>query len=661
MTAREPSRLDPARLRLVAAAGVVAVVAGGMPAIAASRPAPGLVRLVAGVPAWAHLPIAAAEPREARVDIALVLRGRDQAGLRRFVSAVSDPSSSAYRHFLTPAQYAARFAPTPGEARAAAGWLRSVGMSVDHTTPNRTLIAAHGTAAAVAKAFHTSFGLFHDAGRLLRAPLSDPVIPARLGAAVEGVTGLAQMPLAPAAPPAPAFINGRPCSRYFGQKHATGLPSYDGHHPAYAVCGYTPHQLRSAYGVSTLGLSGKGASVGIVDAFASPSVAADVNRWSRLHGLPAFRPGQFTQKLYPGASSLPEANVGGLVDFDPQGWQGEETLDVEAVHTMAPRAKIFYYAGTNAAAADPGLYLAESQAIESGKVQVVSNSWSLPDDAPLPSDQLLLNLEANQAAATGVTLDFATGDQGDEISTLGIRSVDFPSDSPQVTAVGGTTLKIGRTGKRVGETYWGTEKVPLVGGHWAFGKHATGGAGGGGNSILYPEPAWQRGVVPASLATHGGVAPGRVVPDVSMDSDPTTGMLIGETMTFAGGKTKFGEFRIGGTSVACPLFSGLVALAVQRHHGRGLGMIMPTLYAHAKTAAGRRELFNDPSLVKQRHGQTAFANIRSDHVDPTNPNSPRIFTLRTLGNLGTLHQRRGYDDSTGLGSPKAAALVAVLR
>jgi subtilase family serine protease len=145
-----------------------------------------------------------------------------------------------------------------------------------------------------------------------------------------------------------------------------------------------------------------------------------------------------------------------------------------------------------------------------------------------------------------------------------------------------------------------------------------------------------------------------------MDADPTTGMLVGETMTFAGGVTRFGEFRVGGTSLSCPLFSGLLALAVQRHHGHGLGLITPTLYHRARRAADRRALFNDPSRVGQHHGQPHFANVRADHADPSNPASPRVYTLRTLGNLGSLHQRVGYDDSTGLGSPKAARLIALL-
>src|SRR5207248_8644287 len=128
----------------------------------------------------------------------------------------------------------------------------------------------------------------------------------------------------------------------------------------------------------------------------------------------------------PGATSLPEVSVGGRIDFDPQGWQGEETLDVEAVHAMAPAANIVYYAASNEAAVDPGLYVAEAEAVEQGTAQVVSNSWSLPYDFPLPDDQVLFDTVASEAAAIGITLDYSTGDGGDEITAVGQRSADFP-------------------------------------------------------------------------------------------------------------------------------------------------------------------------------------------------------------------------------------------
>jgi subtilase family serine protease len=618
--------------------------------------------LISAMPSWAldAKPVGA-EPAGARVDVALLLRGRDAAELSAFDAAVSDPSSASYRHFLTDSQYAARFAPTTAAVALTRTWLQTVGLTVDGTTPNRTLVYAHATAAKVASAFHTRLGLFNVAGSLLRAPLSEPTIPAALRGSVAAVSGLAQTQLAPTASPAPAFVNARPCSAYYGQKIAAKRLRYDGTRRPYAVCGYTPKQLQSAYGVNHTGLSGKGATVAIVDAFASPSVLGDANRWSTRHGLPRFKGSQFSQVLYPGASSLPEANLGGVVDFDPQGWQGEETLDVEAVHAMAPGARVIYYAGTNVASADPGLYVAEAEAVEAGKAQVVSNSWGLPFDQPLPTDQVLFDVIASEAAATGITIDVSSGDDGDEIANVGERTADFPATSPKVTAVGGTTLRINRAGQRLGETYWGTKKVPMVKGHWSFKKATTGGAGGGGVSQSYAEPAWQRGVVPAAEANEGVAKPGRVVPDVSMDADPTTGMLIGETVTFASGKTRYAEYRIGGTSVACPLFSGLLALAVAKNHGKGLGMIAPTLYAAARTAKGRARLFNDPSRVTKAHGESTFADVRADYLDTSNPASKVIYTLRTLGNLGSLHQRRGYDDSTGLGSPKAPAIIRTLK
>jgi subtilase family serine protease len=662
--------LPHTRFRALAAASAALAVVAAAPALASaghgstagSAAGASATTLAGAVPSWAlGTKPAAAEPATATVTVALLLKGRDEPGLRSFDAAVSNPSSPSYRHFLTQAQYAVRYAPLASEASATRSWLQSAGLTVDGTTPHNSLVVAHGTAATVARAFHTSFGRFDVNGSLLRAPTVAPSLPASLRSTIVSVSGLAQTEIAPDAAPAPAFVNARPCSKHYGQKVAHNKPKYDGHHQDYAVCGYTPKEIRSAYGVDKTSLTGKHATVGIVDAFAAPTVKSDTNKWSKKHHIPKLKKHQFSQVLYPGASDLPEASVAGVVDFDPQGWQGEETLDVEAVHTMAPAAKIVYYAGTNTSAVDPGLYYAEDEAVEGGKVQVVSNSWGLPDDSPLPSDKSLFNSIAKEAAAEGITLDFASGDDGDEVQNLGERSADFPATSPKVTAVGGTTIEIGHHGKRLGETYWGTEKVPMVHHDWDFSEQAFGGAGGGGVSTSYAEPSWQKGIVPSNYATYGVRKPGRVVPDVAMLADPTTGMLIGETMTFADGQVRFTQYRLGGTSVACPLFSGLVALAIQKHHGKGLGVLGPTLYKHAQTAKGEKKMFHDPTGVTTKDSHSTYANVRSDYVDPSNPKSDKVFTLRTLGNLGTLHQRKGYDDSTGLGSPKAKGVIHALK
>jgi subtilase family serine protease len=367
-----------------------------------------------------------------------------------------------------------------------------------------------------------------------------------------------------------------------------------------------------------------------------------------------LRPGQLTQTTFGPLSNPPEVNLGGLGLLDPQGWSSEETLDVEAVHAIAPRARIHYFGAlTNL---NSTLYLALAQAVDSG-AQVVSNSYGSGDDAPMAVDKLLFDSIARQAAARGVTLDFSTGDDGDEVAAEGFRTADFPATSDLVTAVGGTSLKVGRGGRWRGETYWGDQKIPLSHGHWDLGHAEFNGAAGGGVSRSYAEPAWQRGVVPNSLTTDGVPRPGRVEPDLSMVADPTTGFRIGQTMTPSSGGARYVEFRIGGTSLACPLFSGLLALAVELRHGRPLGLVTPTLYHAARTTAGRTRLFHEPDTVTTRGGQSLFANVRPDYADPANTSSKVSVTLRTLGNLGTLHALRGYDDSTGLGTPKAGPLV----
>jgi subtilase family serine protease len=647
-----------------------AVLATGTPALAVSQSSSHPVQhLIEAVPSWAHGLPAALVKQTAPVQISLLLKGRNQAELRQFVAKVSDPASPSYRHFLTRAEYQRRFAPGAADVAAAKRWLRGAGFTVDTTTPNGSIVTAHATSALVGKVFDTTFGLFRVAGHLLRAPLSEPTLPAALRPLVATVIGLAQNPAVSNATPAPAYLNARPCSRYFGQKIAKRLPKYQGVHQPYAICGYRMGQLRSAYGVDRVASTGKGAKIAVVDAFASPTITADVNTWSRRMGLPGLRPGQLVQQTLPGMSSLPQLTPLGVPVLDPQGWQGEQSLDIEAVHGMAPGATIYYYAALSGFGLNVGPYevglepllVALAQAVESGAADLVSNSWGGANDNPTPGDTLVLDAITNQAAATGITINFSSGDSGDEVAASGVRVANFPATSTGVTAVGGTTLEVGKDGRRVRESYWGTQKVAGARGRWDVSKKTFSGAAGGGVSTAYPQPSWQKGIVPAGEATYGGLkTPGRVEPDLSMVADSTTGMLIGYTQHFPDGTDRYGEYRIGGTSLSCPLLTGLLALAVAQGHHR-LGLITPTLYAKSRTAAGRARLFYDPVAIPRKHGRSTLANVRPDYAKDGDVHSGVGYTLRILSNLGTLHARRGFDDSTGLGTPRAPALVAALR
>ncbi|HEY2982764.1 MAG TPA: serine protease, partial [Jatrophihabitantaceae bacterium] len=188
---------------------------------------------------------------------------------------------------------------------------------------------------------------------------------------------------------------------------------------------------------------------------------------------------------------------------------------------------------------------------------------------------------------------------------------------------------------------WGTHKYSLSsdGTSWDSLGFLYGAVGG--FSALFNRPDYQNGVVPTS-------APGgRAVPDVGLDADPTTGMLIGETQTFPDG-VHYGEYRIGGTSLASPLFAGMTALTLQ-NAGSGLGLLNPTIYSQAGSGT-----FTDIKGTPKDAG-----NVRVDYANGVDPTDGLLYSVRTFGQDSSLSLARGWDDVTGIGSPNAGWLTSV--
>ena len=168
-------------------------------------------------------------------------------------------------------------------------------------------------------------------------------------------------------------MNARPCSSFYGELTAkrqadgtTPLPKFNGSFRPYAVCGYTPTDFRGAYGVTGTGLTGKGATVAITDAYAAPTIRFDANHYATTHGDPAFTDTGLTESL----PAKPFRNVnlcGG------NGWFGEETLDVEAVHAIAPAANVMYYAARSCT--DTDFIEALTRIVDQNKASIVTNSW----------------------------------------------------------------------------------------------------------------------------------------------------------------------------------------------------------------------------------------------------------------------------------------------
>jgi subtilase family serine protease len=610
------------------------------------------------VPPWAKAAnFKAVAPNSTYVNFRVYLGWQNEGKAEALAQAVSDPASASYGRYLTPAQFREQFAPSQAAASAVKSWLSGQGFSIVYVPANRHYIAAEGTVAQAEAAFKVQLNLYKVDGKTVRAPAASLTIPSSLAGFVESVVGLDQSAalihpdiVGSDAPPSPGFRNAEPWSLWWGQQTTANypqlaIPAYNGGAVPFAPKGYTPAQLQGAYGVAGAikdGIDGRGVTVAIIDAFASPTIVQDVNHYSSDFGLPALTASNFTQVVAPGTYRHPES-----LAQDPQGWYGEETLDVEAVHSMAPGADIIYVGAPNSY---QDLDAALNHVVDRRLAQIVTNSYGfstefLPRGYIKPYNDIFI-----QAAIEGIGVYFSSGDDGDEILNAGYRTVDWPASSPWVTSVGGTSLAVGESNNYLWETGWGTERSLIQGSSWGPPVYLYG--SGGGTSQLFAQPSYQAGVVPVAIADYFKTGKRwRAVPDVAMDGDPTTGMLVGQTQTFSDG-TYYDTYRIGGTSLSSPLFAGMMALADDRA-GFAHGFANPVLYAADGTAAFR----DVPNAV-------GLAAVRADFINGENASDGIRYSLRTMCNLGTLlGQVPGfhYSDVTGVGTPNGEAFLDALK
>jgi len=291
-----------------------------------------------------------------------------------------------------------------------------------------------------------------------------------------------------------------------------------------------------------------------------------------------------------------------------QAADGEVELDIEVAGAVAPKASYVVYFAPNT---DQGFSDAIADALHATPTPIaVSISWGGPESSWSAQSMTAMNAAIADAAALGTTVTVAAGDNGSSdnaSSTSGVQ-VDFPASSPYSLACGGTTL-VGDTATNAitSEVVW--NEIPI-----------QGGAGGGGVSVVYQQPAWQKTAgVPASAAGKSGIGsaaePGRGVPDVAGNADPYSGYKV-----VVDGKPQ----PIGGTSAVAPLWAGLIARLAQASGAR-FGLLQPLLYA----------------------GITPGADVAG-------------FNDIVEGNNGAYKAGPGWDACTGLGSPNGTALLSRL-
>jgi subtilase family serine protease len=643
----------------------------------AAQASPASTPLSGSKPAWATSSAdRGTTPAATQVDLRVYLAGQNPAGLAAYSQAVSDPTSSAYRHYLTPAQVQARYGATPAQVAAVKSWLAGAGLKVTAVTEH--YVAVHGTVAQASAAFSTSFHQYGVHGGTKRAPASPAKVPAGVASAVLGVDGLsdesftAKPTNVPAAADGPEvqsskggvpYLTAPPCSDdYQGQLIANDLPSAYGGKVPWAVCGYTPKQVRGAYGVTTSGLTGKGVTVAVVDAYGLPTMLSDANEYATRHGDKPFKPGQYQEIVTP--SLWTEQSLCG-------DWSGEEALDVESVHGMAPNANVLYV-GANSCfdtagggfAPNGGLLDSLALIVDHHLADMVSNSWG----------ELMHFLDANgnvvnmdpaliaayeqvfeQGAVEGIGFYFSSGDCGADDPATGcgaaegspFAQTEYPTSDPWVTSVGGTSIAIGKQNNYEWETSWQTDTAGLTAdrsawnglpGTWLYG-------GGGGTSQDFAQPWYQKFTVPTSLSEHllsgASTSPMRVNPDIAAYGDPSTGFLEGYTQALPDGTTGYAELRIGGTSLSCPTFVGIQADAQQAQHGWPIGFANPEIYFR-----GLLGVFRDVTDTPLGPNVT-LAVVRNGEAHPA---------IRTMGKGDLQHATEGFDDATGVGSPTAAYL-----
>jgi subtilase family serine protease len=640
------------------AATTTAVAASGPAARADSAPSAGrAVAILAGsTPPFAVAGNAlGAVPTGNRLTIQFWLRSQTAAAAG-YASAVSTPGNPLFERYLAPAAYTARFGPSPAEAASVEAWLRAAGFTGVSADSGRDYVAGTASVSTIDSALRTQLRYYRPTagvsagGYQLRANDRPVSLPTSVAGSVLGVTGLENAaPTTTYATPkisvAPGASAGKPisfpCSSWYAQHYAHQLPRQYGttSFPT-VICGYSADQLRRAYGYNRHNI-GKGVTVALVEIGLTPDMLETLQDYARVNRIQSPSAGRYAElSLGQGSACGDEFNV-------------EEQLDVESSYDMAPLANQLVIGGDSC---NDGFYGLQAlfdadTAILNGVgghplAQIASNSWEGNDESqPLN----LVNIEHAyllRAAAEGVSMLFSAGD-GSGVLT--------PSSDPYATAVGGTTLGIGRTDPRLFETGWSTGLDFDVRNRWVPEGEAY--ASGGGPSLLWAQPGYQRGVVPNSLAKAPGDRAGlvRALPDISADADPSTGMGVG-LLNFndKGVVTGYVEQPVGGTSLAAPLVAGLVADAEQ--YRRPFGFLNWGLYRLAGTHA-----VNDALPITAKT-PSRYRGAACDEAD-CGVLSYFPFDVQSWSMAGYTGQvtRTGYDTMTGVGTPNGQNFVYALR
>ena len=447
-----------------------------------------------------------ADPAE-RLEVTVLLRHRAADVLRDRVKELQRASGRS--EHIKREDFAQQFGADPADIQEVKKFASSHGLTVVQESPARRTVVLAGTVAQFNRAFGVDLERFEHEGGSYRGRTGPIHLPDELHGKVEGVFGLDDRPQA-----RPHFR-----SRLQGNVHWRATST-----------SFTPTQMASLY--NYVAGTGQGECIGIIE----------------LGG--GYRPTDL--KTYFSGLGVPLPKVSAVsVDHgknhptgDSNGPDGEVMLDIEVAGAIAPAAQIAVYFAPNT---DQGFLDAVTTAIHDtiNKPSVISISWGGPESSWTQQSLNAFDQAFQAAAAMGITVCVAAGDNGSSDGATG-DNVDFPASDPYVLACGGTSVQA--SGNSItSETVWN--------------DGAQGGATGGGISTFFALPPYQEGL--SAALTAGGTTPltHRGVPDVAGDADENTGYDV---------RVDGSDTVIGGTSAVAPLWAGLIT-RINSANGKSVG------------------------------------------------------------------------------------------
>lgn len=615
------------------------------------------------------------------MSVEVALRPHNAAGLAKEMKALYTKHSGAYHQWLAKGQFNVRYAPAKAERAKVTSYLRSAGLKVQKSS-SPFLVRATGSSAKISSAFRTTLSTYKDSHGVRYFSNSAAVrVPGSLSSSVFGVIGLSNTIREHSMIQRVKTV--KPVSR---RQVKNGAASCEGGYPTTqdiydlvlngqldeplgygggpGCSGLTPSQDNSIYGAPKGGKATKGAGANMAVFELSGYLPSDIDTWAQTFYGSKYSP-PLADVNVDGGPLNPSCPVGDTCPANFNGYSGdiEVDADIEMQLAMAPDAsQLTVYNAPNDFTGQTELdeYTAIANA---DAADTVSSSWAVCENDESSAYVQAENVVFEQMAAQGQSMFGAEGDTGafSCIRSDGttILNVLDPPSQPWVTSVGGTSLESDNPGTAPNPSYpAGVESVWNVdnlcnasadeGGQPGFFWCAETGAGGGGSSQWWGRPFYQfgkgvnnsnttyaNGSTQCALAAAG--TPCREDPDVSANADEFTPYAeyctgnpnppdFSTCGTFSGGENPPGWFGIGGTSLSSPLWSAVVA-DMDGYQGSRVGNINPLMYAL----------------------NAALPGVFLHDIDGSQPTN----------NNGAFPTTPGYDESTGLGTPKMAQLITL--